>query len=548
MVDAAQALAELQIETNAGGLVLRARAGEPIIILGRNGTGKAALVHRVVSQVYDRAVYMPGSRPNYFDNESLSMTPASRRNLTQHLRGWDSSPDTRWRAISGTSRNEKAIHDLLSVEMQFTVTAVEEIKREGHESAAISRLQSAAAPFDRVNALLAQANLPVRILNVAGEMVCERDGAKYSIAKMSDGERAALVITSEVIAAPNGTVFVIDEPELHLHRAIVVPLLAALMAERPECAFIVSTHELELANSTPSSQILLVRGCYWQNGDALRWDVDLLPVAGDIPESLRVDLLGSRRRLLFIEGTSTSLDQPLYALLYPDVSVRTRESCREVMRAVAGIKGTEDLHHAEAYGLVDSDGMSAETVDKLVADGIYALPIFAVESLYYSNEVLEKVAAQQSKNLGIPVETLTADARTTALASLKLDQVEHLASRLSERQMRDQLLLALPDQHAIARESGGVINISLASPYPAELARLKDFIEKKDVASIIARYPVRESGLLRAIAAALHFRGREDFERAALARIGSDKELKAALRQKLATLSIRIGNVLEPAA
>ena len=517
--------------------------GKPVIILGRNGTGKSALVHYIVSHINGQIIYLPGSRPSYFENESLSLTPASRRDLIQNMRSWDSSPDTRWRVPSGTSRNEKAIHDLQSVVTQFAVTAVEEIKREGRKSAAIARLQSGEAPLDRVNVLLAQANLPVRIRMEAGELRCQRADKIYSIAKMSDGERTALVIIAEIVAAASGSIFVIDEPELHIHRSIVVPLLAALMAEKPGCAFVISTHELELASSAPFAQILLVRGCQWDGGAAKFWDVDLLPVAGEIPESIRLDLLGSRRQILFIEGTSTSLDQPLYALLYPDVSVRSRESCREIVRAVTGLRSTEVLHHVEAYGLVDSDGMATEFVTKLEADGIYALPIFAVESLYYATEVLEKVAARQSATFGISIAALLGEAQAEALDSLKQDQVNHLASRISERQIRDQLLLALPDRQAIAGNGAGAINVSFTSPYPAELTRLGNLVKKGDLAAIIARYPVRESGVLNAISKKLHFQGRSDFERAALTCIGTDEALRVALRQKLAMLSTKLMKV-----
>ena len=61
---------------------------------------------------------------------------------------------------------------------------------------------------------------------------------------MSDGERSALVLIAEVVAAAAGSVFLIDEPELHLHRSIVVPLIGSMIRENPASTFIVSTHEL----------------------------------------------------------------------------------------------------------------------------------------------------------------------------------------------------------------------------------------------------------------------------------------------------------------
>ena len=64
----------------------------------------------------------------------------------------------------------------------------------------------------------------------------EAEGAIYSFAKMSDGERTCLIFAAEVVSAPPGSVFVVDEPELHLHRSIIVPLLKSLIETRADWA------------------------------------------------------------------------------------------------------------------------------------------------------------------------------------------------------------------------------------------------------------------------------------------------------------------------
>jgi predicted ATPase len=531
---------KLTIPIVGGTKQVEVEAGRTIFIVGRNGTGKSALVHQMLSMLGEKVIYLPGSRPNFFDNESLSMTPASRRTLSSNLKAWDSSPDTRWHSLSGTSRNEKAIHDLLSAEMQFNVDAANDIKRDGATSAAISRLQSNTSPLDRVNTLLSQANLPVSTKVDAGELKATRDGNVYSIAKTSDGERAALVFTAEVVAAPDGTIFLVDEPELHLHPAIVVPLLIALIAEKPKCHFIISTHELELPINSKSPKIILVRGCTWNSNNVASWDVDILENSENIPESLRVDVLGSRRKILYIEGTSASLDQPLYALLFPSVSIRPRDNCREVARATAGLRDIESQHRVSAYGLVDNDGIGVEKIAQWETQGIYALPVFSVESFYYAAETLKAVADQQSATLGMAADTLLLEAKTAGLASLKKANLEHLAARLAERQMYDQILPALPDREAMIGGNALPISIQIDSPYPGELQKLKDLIAANDLDGIVARYPVRETSVLTQIAKGLRFTGREDYEKAALTRIHENNTLRAALKAKLGKLASQL--------
>ena len=533
-------LAELKIQNTSAKETIPVTAGKQIFILGRNGTGKSALVHKLRADIGDKVVYLPASRPSYFDNESLSLTPASRRQLTDNLKVWDTSSNTRWKPMSGTSRNEKAIHDLQAVETQYKINAANEIKREGGSSVAVARLQSNCSPLDRVNAILSQANLPIQMLIDGGELRATQQGNIYSYAKMSDGERAALIFAGEVVAAAAGSVFLIDEPELHLHPSIVVPLLNALFSERHDCGFVVCTHELDLAGGASSAQVILVRSCTWQSdGNSVSaWDVDILPDSSQIPDWLRIDLMGARRKILFIEGTSASLDQPLYALLFPTVSVRTRETCRDVMRAVEGLRAVAGIHHAEAFGIVDFDGMSDKKVAELEAKSVYSLPIFSVESLYYSPEVLSAVASRQAGTLGEKCDELLAASKEKALAAMKTGNVaEHLASRIAEQQMRDQLMMTLPSRETMRSEQGESINVSVQTPYPTELARIKNLISTENMDGIVSRYPVRESGLLDGLAKGLHFATRGDYEKAALTRIGADKDLQVALKAKFKNLA-----------
>jgi hypothetical protein len=535
-------LATLSIPISGGTVSVAVEPRKPVFILGRNGTGKSALVHLIFTGLRERTIYMPGSRPSYFEAESLSLTPASRRQLVTNQQSWDSSPDTRWRTVQGTSRNEKAIHDLQSAETQYKIDAANEIRRNGRSSTAIDRLQSTDSPLDRANTIFAQSNLPIQLVIDGGELKATQAGNVYSHARMSDGERSALVFASEVIAAPAGSVFLVDEPELHLHPSIVVPLVAALIAERPDCGFVISTHELELPGSCDGAKAILVRGAKWQKTSVEAWDVDVVENTNQIPESLHIDLLGSRRKILFIEGRiegkSVSLDQPLYELLFPAVSIRSRESCREVMRAVAGLRATEALHRARAFGLIDHDGMSSDRVAELTSEGIFPIPVFSIESLYYCADVLRAVAVQQSATFGTAAEELLSRARQQALVALKANGViEHLASRLAERQMRDQIMLQMPSRKSMMEGEAGTVSISIPSPYPVELQRLNALILNEDVEAIVARYPVRESGVLSALAKGLSMPAREEYERAALTRVSMDESLRVCLKAKLGNLA-----------
>ncbi len=60
-----------------------------------------------------------------------------------------------------------------------------------------------------------------RFFNIASKS----GGPHYSVAKLSDGERNALLIAATVLSVTPETLLLIDEPERHLHRSIISPPL-----------------------------------------------------------------------------------------------------------------------------------------------------------------------------------------------------------------------------------------------------------------------------------------------------------------------------------
>ena len=106
-----------------------------------------------------------------------------------------------------------------------------------------------------------------------------------------------------------GTVLLIDEPERHLHRSIIEPFLSALFAQRSDCPFVVSTHDVALPISNPEASVIMVRSCVWNGSQASGWDANLLKQDTDLPEDLKRAILGSRRKILFVEGEAQSLDR-----------------------------------------------------------------------------------------------------------------------------------------------------------------------------------------------------------------------------------------------
>src|SRR5260221_1520869 len=89
--------------------------------------------------------------------------------------------------------------------------------------------------FDTVKQVW-EAWLPVRELVINGAKIEARkrlDPKVYHAMQMSDGERGIFYLIAEALNVPKGGVFIIDEPEMHLHRAIQSRLWDAIEKARP---------------------------------------------------------------------------------------------------------------------------------------------------------------------------------------------------------------------------------------------------------------------------------------------------------------------------
>ncbi len=100
-----------------------------------------------------------------------------------------------------------------------------------------------------------------------------------------------------------------------------------------------------------------MRNCNWLGDQPQSWEFDVIAANAPIPEELRLDVLGSRKQIVFVEGKASSLDKPLYSLLFPSATIVSRNSSREVRQAVQGLRANQDTHHTIAFGIIDNDGL-----------------------------------------------------------------------------------------------------------------------------------------------------------------------------------------------
>lgn len=493
---------KFEIQTsNKGTLRIPMSPGQIIFVLGANGVGKSTLMQNLYTQNKKFAKRILAHRRTWFSSNAMNLTAQSKKQVEEQMVHSDSNIQSRWMDSYSEQRSSISIFDLINSENIRAREIARDVDGGNIDSA--KHKSKVQAPIQAINELLAISNIPIAISLEKGEQLfATKNGCTpYSIAELSDGERNALLIATDVLTSDSNSLIIIDEPERHLHRSIISPLLSTLFAKRKDCVFIISTHDTLLPLDNDTSKILLLRSCQWNGNNIQSWDADLIENNNKIPDNVKQEILGSKRKILFVEGDSKSLDKQIYQLIFPTVTVQALGDCGQVEKAVDGIIQTEELHWLDAYGLIDADDRTPEQINKLKEKGIIALPCYSIESLYYSIEVICHVAKRYSEIIETSEEELYNKAISKILHSI-IEHKERLCARRSERKVRNRVMNSLPKYQDIQGKHPFEISFNLGDYLTQEMDIFDSFVNSNNLNGLIERYPIRETPVIKEISGA----------------------------------------------
>lgn len=220
------------------------------------------------------------------------------------------------------------------------------------------------------------------------------DNAQQYLAKqMSDGERVAIYLMGQCLVAPNNTTIIIDEPEIHLHKAIMHKLWDKIEEYCPNKIFVYITHDLDFAASRKDAKKIWVKSYDMKNGQE-NWDIQVLEDHDIIPDELMIEVLGNRKDVLFVEGEKGSYDYQLYTHIYENHYIIPCHNCYKVIELTKAFNEDriKNLHNISVQGIIDRDYLSEEEIEAYKEKGIYPLEVAEVENLYLLSDIQRIVA------------------------------------------------------------------------------------------------------------------------------------------------------------
>ncbi|MGX9252238.1 AAA family ATPase [Pantoea ananatis] len=502
-------------------------AGKALFILGANGAGKSSLIYHMLRTniTGSNFISISAHRQIWIDSEVVDMSNSEFSQVIEHHSGFlKYNENSRW--VDNDPRRSKLSIVRLRKAINLRNRDVAKVVDSGN-LANIGDVR--VSPLVLINSILSSSGMPITLEvndddNITVLNLSYNPPASYSIAQLSDGEKNAISITADIISAPAKTIFVIDEPERHLHRSISSPLLSELISIRPDCFFVISTHDIGLATDMGESKILLVKSCEYSGGKPTSWDVELINEPALIPENIKKDIIGAREKVIFIEGINTSLDIGLYKSLFPKISLIPKEGCEDVAISVRGIRKNASLGWINAFGLVDNDNKKMEEIESLKSDLIFTLKFHSIESIFYHPKMI-RIFFETYKTI-FEIDDL-------ALNSIKNDIIAVLSS---PEKKKDLCSLAVNkavrwsvNQQIPSHRDGFVnkeITVNAGDLYNEELAFYESAIQSNDVEKLIERYSIRRTGIVDKITRRLNCNTRGLYEAKVMALVRDNPDAR----------------------
>ena len=264
-----------------------------------------------------------------------------------------------------------------------------------------------------------------------GKVLVNKTGeSEYHGKEMSDGERVALYMMGICLCAPDNSIIIIDEPEIHLHTAIVDKLWNKVEGLSQSKLIVYITHDLDFAASRVDAKKFWIQS--YSGTNAWKWNE--IPEDESLTEGMILEIIGSRKKILFCEGTSGSLDASLYQVVYSDYHVIPSGNCTKVIESTKALRNNVRLHHMEAIGFIDSDYREGEEIASLAKHGVYTISIAEIENLLCTEPVIRVVAA----NLGFDPDTVVGQVKDYIIDALK-SELETQISSMAEKRVQYRL-------------------------------------------------------------------------------------------------------------
>lgn len=360
------------------------------VIIGANGAGKSSLINELRKNSIDEMFILPAQKLLYFVSNVFGRDSINKDKYIEDLKKAEIKYDT----IEIRTNN---IEDDFSSSFTKMITLL--VK--DYTNIATRKLRGEKdlhlALWDRVeqvwNLILPEIKFILEPDNRVVEV--EKNGSRYSINGLSDGERCILFYIGNVLLAPENSYIVVDEPETFLNAAVYNELWDLLISERSDCQFIFASHNMDFVQSRTNATYIWCK----KFEAPYNFDYEQLEESQEFPLTLLAEVSGTRKPILFCEGTKNSIDYQIYSKLFSEFCfVKPVQGHKQVIQYTKAYNKLKKSHGNEAYGIIDYDWMDDERIQNYKKKNIFVLPFNEIEMFLIDEEIVKFVLGDDDQD------------------------------------------------------------------------------------------------------------------------------------------------------
>ena len=351
------------------------------VIIGANGAGKSSLINELRKNSIDEMYVLPAQKLLYFVSNIHNRNNIEQEKYILDLKKTNIKYDTINLYPSNIEENFSNTFTNLITLLVKDVMVVATYKFRGQNDSSLSLWQKLEKIWNKIKPEISFEIDPIRIIvNV------EKNNSKYSINGLSDGERCILFYIGNVLLAPENSYIVVDEPETFLNAAVYNELWDLLISERHDCQFIFASHNMDFVQSRSNATYV------WCKKFEAPYNLDyqILEESQEMPLSLLTEVSGTKKPILFCEGTKTSIDYQIYSKLFSDFYfVKPVQGHKQVIQHTKAYNDLQYIHGNKAYGIIDNDWMDESSIQVYKEQNIFVLPFNEVEMMLVDEAVVK---------------------------------------------------------------------------------------------------------------------------------------------------------------
>ncbi len=358
---------------------------ENLILIGANGSGKSTFSRQIktnINQQYNSLVAVIPAQKTFGvqDNQSIPLKTRAYLDFSRshtHDKLYKNTDDM---GIINSEFNQMI--NLLIAEYQETANRTHLNCLKGDFEKENSTLENVISIWEEIIT-----HIKLRYDGQGNIKAIPENGNEYSFMGLSDGEKNIFYCIASVLLVDKDGYVIVDEPENHLHMSIVNKLWDKLEDIRNDCQFVYLTHNPSFATGRTQAKILWIK----KYTPPTNWDYIEITTDEILPQALLVELIGSKKNILFCKGEKDSYDYKLYSILFKSYTIIPVGGHQKAIDYCKAFNGNTEMFNLKAIAIIDKDFYEIDEIMAWKDNDIYTLEVMEVENILCDDDILKEI-------------------------------------------------------------------------------------------------------------------------------------------------------------